>query len=267
MARGVKPPSGVLTIAGSDGGGGAGVLADARTIAVFGRPVFAAVAAITAQNRQGIRRWQAVPPTLLRAQVEAVLQDFAVGAIKSGLLPTSSAVRTVATVLKRHPSIPLVVDPVLGSTSGTRFLGPTARRVLIRELLPRAALATPNWPEVAALTGLRVTTVAEAERAGRQLAASAGCPVLVKGGHAVGRQCVDLLVWPDGRTRRWRAPRLPTRNTHGTGCVLSAAIAAGLAEGLELTAAISGARTFLRRQLRRGHRVDWGGGIGPVLGW
>jgi len=243
------------------------VLADARTISAFGRPAFAAITAVTAQNRRGIRRWQAVSPALLQSQIEAVLEDFSVGAIKTGLLPTSRAVRTVAAVLNRHPAIPLVVDPVLGSTSGTRFLSSTANRALIRELLHRAALVTPNWPEVAALSGQRVASLADAERAGRQLAVTGGCPVLVKGGHARGRQCVDLLVWPDGRTRRWSASRVQTRNTHGTGCVLSAAIAAGLAADLDLVAAISRARTFLQRRLRHGRHVNWGRGIGPVLGW
>lgn len=259
----MKPPFCVLTIAGSDSGAGAGVQADARTIHALGGRALTAITAITAQNTRGVTAWRAVPTTLLALQIETVLSDFPVAAIKTGLLPGAAAVRTVALSLLRFPGLPLVVDPVLGSTSGTPFLPPAGQRALRRDLLPLATLVTPNWPEAAALTGREVRTFAEAEAAALALADAAGCAVLVKGGHAPGRICRDCLVTMDGRVRWFASPRIATRNTHGTGCVLSAAIAAGLARGLSLPVAVKRAREHLQRSLQSVRRFRWGPGRGP----
>ena len=259
----MKPPFCVLTIAGSDSGAGAGIQADARTIHALGGHALTAITAITAQNTRGVTAWRPVSTTLLALQIEAVLSDFPVAAIKTGLLPGAAAVQTVALSLQRFPKIPLIVDPVLGSTSGTLFLPSAGRRALLRDLLPLATLVTPNWPEAAALTGRDVRTFAEAEAAGRALAESAGCAVLVKGGHGPGRICRDFLVTTDGRGRWFAGPRVATRNTHGTGCVLSAAIAAGLARGLSLPVAVKYARDHLHRALRSGRHRRWGPGRGP----
>lgn len=261
----MKPPFCVLTIAGSDSGAGAGVQADARTIHAHGGYALMAIAAVTAQNTRGVVAWRAVPTPLLAAQIAAVLDDFPVAAVKTGLLPGTAAVRTVAKALARHPGIPLVVDPVIGSTSGTRFLSRAGLRALREELLPRATLATPNWPEAAALTERPVTTFREAEAAARALRERCGCAVLVKGGHAPGRVCRDCLVTTDGEMRWFESPRVTTRNTHGTGCVLSAAIAARLARGERLNAAVKGAREFLHCSLVAGRRVRWGRGAGPAF--
>jgi hydroxymethylpyrimidine/phosphomethylpyrimidine kinase len=255
----MKPPPCVLTIAGSDSGGGAGVQADARTIHALDGYALTAITAITAQNTCGVRTWRAVAPQLLEDQIVAVLDDFRVAAIKTGLLPSAAAVRLIAKTLARFPRRPLVVDPVIGSTSGTRFLSPAGVATLKRELLPLATLVTPNWPEITALTGMNVRTFAEAETAGRQLAAECGCAVLVKGGHAPGPTCSDCLIERSGVVRWFHSSRIVTRNTHGTGCVLSAAIAAHLARGTSLEAAISQARKFLGGKLRAGRTLRWRG--------
>jgi hydroxymethylpyrimidine/phosphomethylpyrimidine kinase len=254
-----QPPPCVLTIAGSDSGGGAGVQADARTIHALGGYALMAITAITAQNTRGVRAWRAVPAELLAAQIAAVMEDFPVAAIKTGLLPGAAAVRVIANALKRYPRRPLVVDPVIGSTSGTRFLSAAGVRMLKRELLPRATLVTPNWPEIGALTGRKIETFADAESAGRQLAAECGCAVLVKGGHAPGAVCGDCLVAATGAVRWFRSKRIATRNTHGTGCVLSAAIATRLARGDSMEKAVATARTFLNGTLRAGRAVKWNG--------
>ena len=255
----------VLTIAGSDSGAGAGLQADLRTIQALGGYAATAVTAVTAQNTRGVARWQAVAPGLIAAQIRAVREDLPVAAMKTGLLPGAGAVRAIARELTRHPRRPLVVDPVIGSTSGTRFLPAAGLRALRRELLPLATLVTPNWPEAAALTGRPVRTETEAAAAAAVLARECGCAVLVKGGHGRGRTCCDCLAMPDGRVRRYFGARIATRNTHGTGCVLSAAIAAGLARGRTLEAAVGESIRFLRRSLRSGRRARWGRGAGPAF--
>lgn len=261
----MKPPPVVLTIAGSDSGAGAGIQADSRAIHALGAFACTAVTALTAQNTRGVTRWSPVAPALLAAQIDAVLSDLPVATLKTGLLPGAPAIRTVARVLARHPRRPLVIDPVIGSTSGTRFLDAAGLRALRRHLFPLATLITPNWPEAAALTGLPVTTSAEAEAAARALAHSSGCAVLLKGGHSPDRaRCVDLLVTPDGRLRRFSAARIATRNTHGTGCTLSAAIAAALGRGLPLSTAIARARALLRRGLCAHRKLRLGTGAGPA---
>ena len=252
----------VLTIAGSDSGAGAGVQADSRTIHALGGYALNAITAITAQNTLGVSAWRAVSPGLLAAQIEAVVGDFKVAAAKTGLISGAAAVRAIAGALPA--GIPLVIDPVIGSTSGTRFLSTAAVRMLRRELFPRAALVTPNWPEAALLTGRRVETLVEAEAAGHRLVAAGCAAVLVKGGHAPGPGCCDILVTRDGRVRRFNGPRIATRNTHGTGCVLSAAIATGLARGHSLDRAVGAAVEFLRRGLRAGRLLRLGGGAGPA---
>ncbi|MDE3084238.1 MAG: bifunctional hydroxymethylpyrimidine kinase/phosphomethylpyrimidine kinase, partial [Verrucomicrobiota bacterium] len=227
----MKLPPCVFTIAGSDSGAGAGVQADARTIQALGGYALTAITAVTAQNLRGVVAWRAVPAALITAQINAVLKDFPVAAIKTGLLPGEAAVRAVAKALARYPKIPLVIDPLIASTSGARFLDAAGVRALKRDLLPRATLITPNWPEAEALTDRRVRNFAEAEEAAKSIAENYGCAVLVKGGHAPGKVCRDCLVTKDGRTRWFESRRIKTRNTHGTGCVLSAAITMHLAQG------------------------------------
>ncbi len=263
----MNTPAVVLTIAGSDSGAGAGIQADSRAIHALGAFACTALTALTAQNTRGVTAWLPTPPALLAAQIDAVLSDLPVAALKTGLLPGAPAIRAVAAALARHPRrLPLVVDPVIGSTSGTRFLDDASLRSLRRHLFPLATLITPNWPEAAALTGLPVTDAAEAETAALTLARSAGCAVLLKGGHSPDRaRCVDLFVTPEGRLRRYSSSRLATPNTHGTGCTLSAAIAAGLARGLPLPAAIARARALLRHGLASHRSIRLGSGPGPAF--
>jgi len=255
----------VLTIAGSDSGAGAGLQADSRAIHALGGYALTAVTAITAQDSRSVAAWRPVVPSLIAAQIAAVAGDFPVRAVKTGLLPGAAAVRTVAAALDALPRAPLVVDPVIGSTSGTRFLPPAALCVLKQKLLPRAALVTPNWPEAALLTGLPVRTFAQAEAAAHRLLATGCAAVLVKGGHAPGDACRDVLITSDGSVRWFESPRIATRNTHGTGCVLSAAIATGLAQGRPLADAIRQARRLLARSLDAHRALSFGSGAGPAF--
>ncbi|HZP58824.1 MAG TPA: bifunctional hydroxymethylpyrimidine kinase/phosphomethylpyrimidine kinase [Opitutaceae bacterium] len=261
----MKPPFCVLTIAGSDSGAGAGIQADARTIHARGGYALTAITAVLAQNLRGVTAWRAMAPELIAAQIKAVLDDFSIAAVKTGLLPGAAAVRAVARELKRRSRIPLVVDPVIGSTSGTRFLDAAGLQALRSELLPRATLITPNWPEAEALTGRRVRTHEDAAGAASWLAGEFNCAVLVKGGHAPERICRDCLVFKDGEIRWFESPRISTHNTHGTGCVLSAAIAANLASGERLEPAVAHAHEFLWRSLRAGRQTRWGRGHGPAF--
>jgi len=261
----VRTPFCVLAIAGSDSGGGAGIQADQRTIRAIGGHALTAVTAVTAQDTRRVTAWRAVPDSLIAAQVSSALAGFPVAAVKTGLLPGAGAVRAVARVLRAHPLLPLVVDPVVSSTSGTRFLSAAAVRVLKRELLPRASVVTPNWPEASAMTGLGVRTHRQAARAAAALAAEAGAPVLVKGGHGAGGPCRDCLCMPDGAVLWYEHPRIATRNTHGTGCVLATAIAAWLGRGADVVTAVRLAESFLHRALLRGRGIDWGRGRGPAF--
>lgn len=261
----MKTPPCVLTIAGSDSGGGAGVQADARTIHALGGFACTAITAVTAQNTRGITAWRSVSADLITAQIAAVLEDLPVAAIKTGLLPGAAAVRAVVAALATRPEIPLVVDPVLGSTSGTRFLPPAGVRVLLKELLPRATLVTPNWPETEAMTGVRIRTLVDVEAAAQRLLASGCRAVLIKGGHGPGRICRDCLVVADGEPVWFESPRIKTRNTHGTGCVLSAAIALRLARGDSIKAATGAARAFLIAGLGAGRRTRLGRGTGSAF--
>jgi hydroxymethylpyrimidine/phosphomethylpyrimidine kinase len=254
----------VLTIAGSDSGGGAGIQADARTIEALGGFAVMAVTAITAQNLHGVRAWRAVEPGLIAAQIEAVLEDFAVGAVKTGLLPGAAAVRAVSAALSgKH--LPLVIDPVLASTSGTRFLSQAAVAQAKKELFPLATLITPNWPEAAELSGLPIGSVDQAEFAAAMMVEAGCAAVLVKGGHGPGKKVCDVLVTSGGLVQRFASPRVATKNTHGTGCTLSAAIATYLAQGETLPEAVGHAREYLIKVLTNNRSVRWGDGLrGPV---
>ena len=260
----MTPAFQVLTIAGSDSGAGAGVQADARTIHALGGFAVTAITAVTAQNTRGVTAWEPVAPKLIGDQIKAVLEDFPVKAVKTGLVPGAAAISQIASTLPIKKRLPLVVDPVIGSTSGTLFLDRAGIVALMRDLLPLASVVTPNWPEAAVLSGTEVTSHAQALAAGKRIMEECGCAVLVKGGHGGGKRSCDHLVTADG-FQSFDGPRIATANTHGTGCVLSAAIAAGLAQGRALDEAVFAARRFLDASLRRGRRDPWGG-RGPALG-
>ena len=260
MARTRRVPV-ALTIAGSDPSGGAGIQADLKTFHAFGVYGEAVIAALTAQNTRGVRGVHAVPVPFVVDQIEAVLDDIPPGAAKTGMLATAALVEAVAGVLRRRRVPNLVVDPVMVATSGDRLLDRDAERAVRERLLPLADLATPNGPEAEVLTGIRIVDEDAAVEAGRRILALGARAVLVKGGHGKGPRVLDLLV-EEGRVTRFVHPRIRTRATHGTGCTLSAAVAAGLARGRPLRSAVADAIDFVHRAIARAPGL--GKGRGPV---
>jgi hydroxymethylpyrimidine/phosphomethylpyrimidine kinase len=255
----------LLTIAGSDSGGGAGIQADLKTFAAHGAYGMSVITALTAQNTCEVRAVLEVPPEIVAAQIDAVLDDIGADAVKIGMLASAPLIRTVASRLRAHlrgTDVPVVLDPVMVAKSGDRLLREDAVAALKEELLPLATLVTPNLPELEVLTNLPVGTEAEQQRAAEALAAL-GPAVLAKGGHAQGAQVVDLLL-ADGNIHRFTHPRLHTRSTHGTGCTLSSAIAARLGAGEELPLAVQGAIRYLQGAMAAAYPVGSGNGHGPV---
>jgi hydroxymethylpyrimidine/phosphomethylpyrimidine kinase len=252
----------VLTIAGSDSGGGAGIQADLKTFhrhRTFGTSV---ITAITAQNTRGVRAWTAVAPDLIAAQLDAVAEDLRPAAVKSGMLGDAAVVRAVAEGLRRHGLAPYVLDPVMVATSGDPLVSPDAIAAIRRELLPLADLVTPNLDEAAILVGHAVPDVAAMEDAAQRLVHEHGArAALVKGGHLPGDTATDVL-YADGRFHRVSHRRIATTSTHGTGCTLSAAIAARLARGEALTDAVPRALAFVHRAIATAPGL--GGGHGPL---
>ncbi|NVO15645.1 MAG: bifunctional hydroxymethylpyrimidine kinase/phosphomethylpyrimidine kinase [Rhodoplanes sp.] len=253
-----------VTIAGSDSSGGAGIQADLKTFSALGVYGASVIAALTAQNTTGVTAIHDVPPAFIAAQIDAVFSDLAVDATKIGMLSVPAAITAVAEGLDRHGARNVVLDPVMVATSGARLLAPAAVDALIRALLARADLVTPNLPEAAALLGTAVAhDEAEMRAQGEGLLARGARAVLIKGGHGAGPESADLLVTPAG-VRRFAAPRIATRNTHGTGCTLSSAVAAGLAKGLDLVAAVGAAKAYLAEAIAAADRLSIGSGHGPV---
>ena len=255
-----------VTIAGSDSSGGAGIQADLKTFAalrVYGASV---VAALTAQNTLGVQAVHDVPPDFVAAQIDSVFSDLDVRAVKVGMLSSVEAIRAVAEGLRRHAEgVAVVLDPVMVATSGDRLISMEAVAVLREELMPLASVVTPNLPEAAALLG-EPAAGSEIEAVGqaRRLLALGARAVLIKGGHAEGTESVDHLLVADGTLRRFAAPRVATRHSHGTGCTLSSAIAAGLARRLELVEAVSRAKSYVTAAIAGADAVPVGRGSGPV---
>jgi hydroxymethylpyrimidine/phosphomethylpyrimidine kinase len=254
----------VLSIAGSDSGGGAGIQADLKTFAALGCYGMTAITALTAQNTLGVRSIHAVPSNILADQVDAVAEDIGINAVKIGMLHSAETVRTVAAALRRHALKTVVLDPVMIATSGAVLIDQEAIAVLVHELFPLATLVTPNLDEAALLVGRPLASEADMEAAARQLLEMGAHAVLVKGGHLAGNTVSDLLLAPGGAPRWMRAPRIATANTHGTGCTLSSAIAAHLALGAPLAEAVEAARAFIRGALEAGAGVRTGAGSGPL---
>jgi hydroxymethylpyrimidine/phosphomethylpyrimidine kinase len=254
----------VLSIAGSDSGGGAGVQADLKTIAALGCYGMTAITALTAQNTLGVRAIHAVPLAILADQIDAVVEDIGVDAVKIGMLHSAPTVEAVAAALDRHGLRQVVLDPVMVATSGATLIDPTAISSLVRELFPRALLVTPNLDEAALFVERPLRTEADMEAAARQLLAMGARAVLLKGGHLQGDTVSDLLLADDASPVWLRQPRIATGNTHGTGCTLSSAIAAFLALGADLAQAVRQASEFVRGALRAGADVRTGAGSGPL---
>lgn len=256
----MHPPR-LLTIAGSDSGGGAGIQADLKTFAAHGAYGMSAITALTAQNTREVRAVWAAPPDFVAAQIDAVFDDIGVDAVKIGMLADAGLVRAVAGCLRaRAPRIPIVLDPVMIAKSGDPLLRDDAVEALAEELIPLATLVTPNLPELARLTGLPAESEEDRRRAGEALARR-GPAVLAKGGHAEETEVVDLL-FSAGEWRRFVHPRIATTSTHGTGCTLSSAIAARLGRGEELPVAVEGAIAWLHGAMAAAYPL--GGGHGPV---
>ena len=256
----VAPPIG-LTIAGSDSGGGAGIQADLKTFHAFEVFGTSAVTAVTAQNTLGVFAVHPIPVGMVRAQLDALAADLPPRAIKTGMLANAELVETVGTAIREHDRAHYVLDPVMVATSGDRLLEEDAEAALVRHLLPIAGVVTPNLHETRLLTGLEIQTVADARAAARALVEMGAGAALVKGGHLEGGEAVDVL-W-DGVTEHvWRRPRIETSSTHGTGCTLSAAIAAGLAHGRPLVEAVDQAIRFVARAIHSAPGL--GSGQGPL---
>jgi hydroxymethylpyrimidine/phosphomethylpyrimidine kinase len=252
----------VLIVAGSDSGGGAGIQADIKTVTALQGYAATAVTALTAQNTLGVFGVVGVEPAFIAEQMRLVLEDIGADCIKTGMLHNSAVIETVAEVLETHAAgIPLVVDPVMVAKGGEPLLDPAAKETLIRRLLPRATVITPNLPEAEALTGLGIATAAAMPKAARCLLELGPQAVLLKGGHLQGQQIVDLLV-AQNHVERIEHPRLQTLHTHGTGCTLASAIAAGLAQGLGLSAAVRRAVAYVQEAIRTAPGL--GKGRGPL---
>nr|WP_156406362.1 bifunctional hydroxymethylpyrimidine kinase/phosphomethylpyrimidine kinase [Hydrogenophaga sp. Root209] len=254
----------VLSIAGSDSGGGAGIQADLKTFAALGCYGMTAITALTAQNTLGVSAIHGVPPEMLKAQLCAVFDDIGVDAVKIGMLHAPDIVRTVAWALKHYKVQRVVLDPVMVATSGDALITPTTVQVLVDELFPLATLITPNLDEAALLLGRTIESANELEAAARDLFAMGAPAVLLKGGHLPGDEVADLLVTGTGPVQRLASPRIASRNTHGTGCTLSSAIAAHLALGEPLDRAVAQARRYILQAIEQGADVYTGAGHGPL---
>ena len=251
----------VLIIAGSDSGGGAGLQADLKTVTALGGYAGTAVTAVTVQNTLGVTGVLPVPADMVTAQARAVLDDIGADALKTGMLGDIAMVETVAAILDSAAGIPAVVDPVMTAKGGAALLATDAMDAVRRLMVPRARLLTPNVPEAEALTGLGITNLDDQRRAGEALLALGARAVLMKGGHLHGERVTDLLLTPEGETL-FESARLETRHTHGTGCTLASACAAGLAQGLTLEAAVARAWAYVQEAIARAPGL--GRGHGPL---
>ncbi|WP_114948069.1 bifunctional hydroxymethylpyrimidine kinase/phosphomethylpyrimidine kinase [Microvirga calopogonii] len=253
-----------VTIAGSDSGGGAGIQADLKTFSALGVYGASVITALTAQNTLGVQGIHDVPPAFVKQQIDSVFSDLTVNAVKIGMLSQPAVIEVVAEGLAHYSAARIVLDPVMLAASGNRLLVPQAIDTLRRILLPMALLVTPNLPEAAALLDEppaqdEQTMCRQAER----ILALGPKAVLVKGGHGTGLESTDILMNQHGM-QRFAAPRIGTRNTHGTGCTLSSAIAAGLAKGLSLGDAVTVAKSFISAAIGASDELQIGRGPGPV---
>jgi hydroxymethylpyrimidine/phosphomethylpyrimidine kinase len=254
----------VLAIAGSDSGGGAGIQADIKTITMLGAYAATAVTAITVQDSREVSAVHPVPPEIVAAQIRAVLADIGADAVKIGMMGDEPTIDAVADALVGFAG-PVVLDPVMVAKGGASLLAPEAVAALVAQLLPMAALVTPNAPELESLTGTAVEDEADLLLAAQELLGSGARAVLAKGGHLAGDEVVDWLVSHEGN-RRFASPRIETRHTHGTGCTLASAVAAGLAKGFPLERAVAEARAYVAGAIA--HAPGLGAGHGPLgHGW
>ncbi len=250
-----------MTIAGSDSGGGAGIQADLKTFAALGVYGTSALTAVTAQNTLGVAAIHEVPTDVIAAQIDVILSDIGADAVKTGMLSSLVIIETVAQKLQRHGVARLVVDPVMVAKGGDRLLQEDAVEALKTRLLPLATVVTPNLPEAEVLTGITIRNTEDVRNAAKAMVNMGAKSVVVKGGHMTGHEALDIFY--DGKEfREFSAPRIDTKNTHGTGCTFASAIAAGLAKGLLLVEAIAQAKTYVTEAIRA--NLDIGSGHGPL---
>jgi hydroxymethylpyrimidine/phosphomethylpyrimidine kinase len=263
MAEAPEPRGRVLVVAGSDSGGGAGIQADIKTITVLGGYAATAITALTAQNTLGVFGVLPIDPEFVAEQMSVVLSDIGADAVKTGMLYSEEIIAAVATTLEaRARRLPVIVDPVMVAKGGATLLQQRARVALVERLLPLAALITPNAPEAAALSGVKVENVADMERAADHLLAFGASAVLIKGGHLPGDVIIDILRTADGEAYRFEHPRIATKSTHGTGCTLASAIATGVALGFTLRDAVERAEDYVVEAIRTAPGL--GKGHGPL---
>ncbi len=254
----------VLSIAGSDSGGGAGIQADLKTFAALGCYGMTAITAITAQNTRGVTGIHGIPPEMLKAQIDAVVQDIGVDAVKIGMLHSPEVVRVVANAIREYQLPHVVLDPVMVATSGDRLIAQETAGVLVRELFPLAEVITPNLDEAGWLLGRTLAGLDDLEQAAQDLLGLGARAALLKGGHLPGDWVVDVLATPGRAGHRLQSARIATHNGHGTGCTLSSAIASHLALGLPLQQAVESARAYILGAIAAGANVVTGGGHGPL---
>ncbi len=254
----------VLTIAGSDSGGGAGIQADLKTMSALGCFGMSAITALTAQNTTGVRAIHAVPPQMLTDQIDAVVEDIGVDAVKIGMLHAPDIVAAVANAIDKHQLRRVVLDPVMVATSGAVLIDNPAIAALVEQLFQRVDIITPNLDEASLLVGRTLQSEQDMQQAAQQLLEMGAAAVLLKGGHLQGETVSDLFMTREGLTQWLRAPRIHSHNTHGTGCTLSSAIASHLALGHTLTEAIAQAHRYIRQALQSGAAVRTGHGSGPL---
>jgi hydroxymethylpyrimidine/phosphomethylpyrimidine kinase len=252
----------VLIVAGSDSGGGAGIQADIKAVTAMGGFAATAITALTAQNTEGVHGVVAVEPAFIAQQIEVVLTDIGADALKTGMLHSAEVISTVVSAFKKHAAnVPLVVDPVMVAKGGHRLLLTDAEAALRDTLLPMAAVLTPNLPEAEVLAGFPVRVEVDMRRAAEKLTTLGAKAVLMKGGHLESDRVIDLL-YHDGRMERFEDARIDSRSTHGTGCTLASAIAAGLAQKMSLRDAVARARAYVRRAIETA--PGYGRGHGPL---
>ena len=262
MRIGLTRPGRVLVIAGSDSGGGAGIQADLKTVMALGGYATTALAALTAQNTRGVSAVLLVPPQFIRAQIDSVMADIGADAIKTGMLPDTESIETVAEFIERlATALPFVMDPVMVATSGDRLQSEEALHALKTRLIPRATVITPNIPEAELLLGTRIADEADQRRAAEALLELGAAAVLVKGGHLTGETVTDILATPDGLVAM-TGKRIASTSTHGTGCTLASAIATGLAQGMPLADAVRRARAYVTAAIEAAPGL--GDGHGPL---
>lgn len=257
------PQGRVLIVAGSDSGGGAGIQGDVKTVTCLGGYAATAITALTAQNTLGVQGIHPVPPEFVTAQIESVLSDIGADSIKTGMLLNAEIILAVSAALRARPEIPLVLDPVMVAKGGTPLLAPDAVSALMESLLPRAALITPNIPEAELLSGMPIRESAHMEKAGRRILGMGAAAVLVKGGHLEsGAEVRNMLLAPGQEPLWFMKPRRDTRHTHGTGCTLASAIAAGIAQGAALADTLPRALDYVAAAIDAAPGL--GAGHGPL---